>query len=404
MEKKNFTWNLIGSLLNAFTSLFFMIIVTRINGVDKAGVFTFAFSLATMLQVIATYHGRPYQVTNKTKELSDVDFLRTRVFTSLIMLFISLVYIFIKKYNFEKSIMILLFIIFRGIEAISDAYYGIMQKNDKLYNVGISLALKAIVGVLLFLIIDIFTKNILLSIISLIITQILFFTFYDINKKKNMTFTITNFSIKNIKKIIVMGFSIFIVSILSQYLLQAPKFPIDSFLSNDKQTIYGIISMPATMMVLASQFIIHPFLVKMNNYLVKKEYSDFKSMVIKLSLILFLFGIVCELLLYLIGVPILNIIYGIRLNEYVFDMVIIMFGALLFGISTIISYSMIAMNKNNIQSIIFIIASIFCYIVSNKLIYTYELFGAALSYFIVMLLILLMYVISFNVYMKKVIK
>ena len=170
MEKKNFVWNLIGSLLNAFTSLFFMIIVTRINGIDKAGVFTFAFSLAAMLQVIATYHGRPYQVTDKTKELSDVDFLRTRVFTSLIMLFVSLVYIFIKKYNFEKSIMILLFIIFRGIEAISDAYYGIMQKNDRLYNVGISLTLKTIVGVILFLIIDIITKNIILSIISLIIS------------------------------------------------------------------------------------------------------------------------------------------------------------------------------------------------------------------------------------------
>ena len=29
MEKKNFVWNLIGSLLNAFTSLFFMIIVSK---------------------------------------------------------------------------------------------------------------------------------------------------------------------------------------------------------------------------------------------------------------------------------------------------------------------------------------------------------------------------------------
>ena len=404
MEKKNFVWNLIGSLLNAFTSLFFMIIVTRINGVDKAGVFTFAFSLATMLQVIATYHGRPYQVTDKTEELSDVDFLRTRTFTSLIMLFVSLIYIFIKKYNFEKSIMILLFIIFRGIEAISDAYYGIMQKNDKLYNVGISLTLKAIVGVLLFLIIDLFTKNIILSIISLIVTQVLFFTFYDINKKKNMCFTTTNFSFKKIKKIIVMGFSIFIVSILSQYLLQAPKFPIDSFLSNDKQTIYGIISMPATMMVLASQFIIHPFLVKMNNHLVKNDYMNFKKMVIKLCLILFGFGIVCELLLYVMGIPLLNLVYGIKLEKYIIELLVIAFGALLFGISTIISYSMIAMNKNRVQSIIFIISSIISYILSYKLVYAYGLMGAALSYFIIMLLILLLYVISFNFYMKKVIK
>ena len=219
-----------------------------------------------------------------------------------------------------------------------------------------------------------------------------------------MSFTITNFSFKNIKKILVMGFSIFIVSILSQYLLQAPKFPIDSFLSNDKQTIYGIISMPATMMILVSQFTIHPFLVKMNNYLIKNDYINFKKMVIKLCLILFGVGIACELLLYIIGIPLLNLVYGIKLEKYIIELLVIAFGALLFGISTIISYSMIAMNKNRVQSIIFIISSIISCILSYKLVFYYGLMGAALSYFIVMLLILLLYVISFNVYMKKVIK
>ena len=33
--KKNFIWNTLGTGLNAFNSLFFMIIATRVNGVDK---------------------------------------------------------------------------------------------------------------------------------------------------------------------------------------------------------------------------------------------------------------------------------------------------------------------------------------------------------------------------------
>ena len=40
--KKNFIWNTLGTGLNAFNSLFFMIIATRINGVEKAGVFSIA--------------------------------------------------------------------------------------------------------------------------------------------------------------------------------------------------------------------------------------------------------------------------------------------------------------------------------------------------------------------------
>ena len=34
--RKNFIWNILGTGFNAFNSLFFMIAVTRINGVDNA--------------------------------------------------------------------------------------------------------------------------------------------------------------------------------------------------------------------------------------------------------------------------------------------------------------------------------------------------------------------------------
>ena len=65
--RKNTIWNMIGTGVNAFNSLFLMIIVTRINGVSLAGMFTFAFSTATLFNVIGVYAGRVYQVTDKDK-------------------------------------------------------------------------------------------------------------------------------------------------------------------------------------------------------------------------------------------------------------------------------------------------------------------------------------------------
>ena len=53
--KKNFIWNLIGSTINSFTSLIFLIIVTRINGIEAAGIFTFAFSTACLFYIIGIY-------------------------------------------------------------------------------------------------------------------------------------------------------------------------------------------------------------------------------------------------------------------------------------------------------------------------------------------------------------
>lgn len=65
--KKNFGWNTIGVSLNALTSLFYMIIVTRINGTSEAGVYTYAFSIALLIQTIGTYSGRIFQVSEKAK-------------------------------------------------------------------------------------------------------------------------------------------------------------------------------------------------------------------------------------------------------------------------------------------------------------------------------------------------
>ena len=46
--KKNAIWNTIGITINSFNSLFFLIIINRINGVDIAGIFSFAFSVACL--------------------------------------------------------------------------------------------------------------------------------------------------------------------------------------------------------------------------------------------------------------------------------------------------------------------------------------------------------------------
>ena len=72
--KKSYIWNTIGSGFNSFNSLFFLIIVTRINGIKEAGIFTFSFATAAMLYIIAIYSGRTYQVTETIKDIGDNEF------------------------------------------------------------------------------------------------------------------------------------------------------------------------------------------------------------------------------------------------------------------------------------------------------------------------------------------
>ena len=90
--RKNFIWNVLGTGLNAFNSLFFMIIVTRLNGVDQAGIFTIAFSTACIIYFVGVYAGRIYQVTELNKEITDKEFIVNRSISTILMLILVILF------------------------------------------------------------------------------------------------------------------------------------------------------------------------------------------------------------------------------------------------------------------------------------------------------------------------
>ena len=117
--RKDFFWNTIGSTFSSFNSLFFLIIVTRINGIDDAGIFTFGFSTACLFYIIGVYSGRVFQVTEKDKSNDDISYFNLHIISTSIMILITIIFCIFRKYAFFKISIILLLVIYKAIEAIS---------------------------------------------------------------------------------------------------------------------------------------------------------------------------------------------------------------------------------------------------------------------------------------------
>ena len=167
MEKKknfnkSFIWNIIGTTFNSFNSLFFMIIVTRINGTNDAGIFTLAYSTACILYIIGVYAGRIFQVTEK-EEINDKEYIVNRISTTIIMMIVTVGFVVIKQYDIYKASVFIIVCLYKALEAFSDVLYGILQKNELLYKVGKSFFVKALLSLLTFLIADLITKNLIIS-------------------------------------------------------------------------------------------------------------------------------------------------------------------------------------------------------------------------------------------------
>lgn len=398
--KKNFIWNILGTGLNAFNSLFFLIAVTRINGVENAGIFTIAFATACIVYVIGIYAGRIYQVTEPDKTITNKDYIINRIITVFLMNVFVLIFCCIRGYDFYKTIMFVLLTFFKSLEAFSEVIYGIFQKNDKLELVGKSLFLKSIISICGFIVFDIITKNMMLSVVFVIIIWIAILILFDIKKAIEYIDFSFKANYKNIIKIFKHGFTTFSIAFLGLYILNAPKYAIDTYLSDDIQTIFGIIVMPATVIGLVAQFLIHPFLNQILKTYEDRNLKELRKIIIKLILTIAGIGLVASILAYFFGIQVLGFMYGIDLSLYRTGLLIIIVSATLYTIGVIYSSVLTTVRETFSQFIIYIIISIFALVVSNVFTQRWNVDGAILAYLMIMGLQFLLYIIYTNIRLK----
>lgn len=394
--KKNFMWNMFGATIYSFISFFLVIIITRINGIEDAGIFTLTFSIACVLYVVGIYYGRAYQVTDN--EYSNSIFINNRIFTCILMLLISIIIAIICRFSLYKSLVLVLLTSYKLLEAFAESLYAIIQKNNQLHLVGKSMTLKTISSVIIFLIVDYLTHNLIISIVSILCINIIILVFFDL-KKVNLT-KLEKFDCEKNKQLLKLGFNTFAFTLLSIFVVNTSKYGM-SVKSDELQGIFGIIIMPATVMSLFTQFIIHPYLNELNNCIIDRRYDRFKSIVFKMLAIVSLVIILTILLLAIIGIPILEIIYGISLIKYYNAFIFIMIGSFFYGVSTLISYILITIRKTFSQLIILLMTSIFSIVITYILICNYSIGGASIAYLLTMLFEFVFYIAILIFNLKK---
>lgn len=397
---KNFIWNLLGTGINAFNSLFFLILITRINGVEDAGIFTLGFSTACLFFYIGVYSGRVFQVTEKD-DISSLEFIVSKSITCLCMLIVSILFVLFNHYSVLKSGIILLLCIYKMLEAFSDVFYGILQKKELLYKTGISLTIKNVVNLISLFIIDRITNNVILSILSMIIFNLLVLIFYDIKESLKYIDFKKKIRKENIIKILKNGFYPFLASFLSLYIINTPKYAIDNFWTDDVQTIFGIIVMPATVISLFAQFIVYPFLNNINKFIKNKEILNLKKLVFKILLIVGIFGILSIIIAYFLGIPVLSFIYGVELEDYKNCLMIILIGAIFTAFVYILSSILISIRTLKQQVVIYSIIAVISYFISNLFVKKSAVMGASISYFTSVFLLYILFYGLYRIVLKK---
>ena len=332
MSKKNdYIWNSLGSFLQSAISPILLIIITRLNGIDDSGLFSFALSFSVVFWAVSLWGGRTYQVSDVQREFSSGGYVAVRFIASLIMAISATVFCLLNEYSTVKICLIMILVAFKILESIADSLYGVLQIHRKLYIAGISLTMKAILGFGTFIIVDVLTKDVIYAALAILLVNVLVILFYDILWVQRVESIAVSREI--VKKYITQAIVImkrtspvFVVMFLTMFSLNIPRYFLDKYHS-DQIGYFGIMAMPITLLMLFVSFVIQPNVVGLSELLTKRKLKEFARIVGKINKITFGLGVVSVVLSYLIGVWILNTIFGIAIDDFRLDLTIMVIGA-----------------------------------------------------------------------------
>ena len=400
---KNFIWNIFGTGLNSFNSLFFLIIVTRVNGINDAGIFSIAYSTALILYTIGLYSGRLCQVTDIENKIKDKDYIINRAITCALMIVVALGFVFIKQYTPYKMGVFVLLCVYKATEAFADILYGIMQKNELLFKSGQSLTIKSLVGLIIFLAVDILTHNLVAACASIVVLNVVTIIIFDflLVCKKLIDFSV-NVNMQNVWQIFKSEFFVFANSFAGIYVLNAPKYAIDSYLTEDVQAIFGYIMMPATVITLFTQFIFMPYLNRLKELYEKKDMKAFRGIAFKIKMAVLAFGAFASLAAFLLGPEVLSFIYGENLLSYRINLTVILASYIMYGISYVNLVLLTTTRDTFVQFVVYVITMIVAFAGSNVLVQKLQINGATISCALTLAVQFALYTIVTKVVLSKI--
>ena len=130
--KKNYLWNTLGSLANAFSSVCMLLACTRLIGVEAAGLFSLAFALAQQFQVLGHFEIRSYQATDANERFSFAVYYGARIVTCTIMVLTIMAYTLITKGLTTEACVVILVALLRIFDAFEDVFHGMFQQKGRL--------------------------------------------------------------------------------------------------------------------------------------------------------------------------------------------------------------------------------------------------------------------------------
>lgn len=177
--KENVSWTFAGNLAFSAAQWLVIILITKLLGVEELGYYAYGLALVSPIFLFTNLSLRSIQATDTVNRYSFTDFFVFRCFTLMFASLLCLVFITSVGVETTQGKVVALLAMLKISESLSEVYFGIYQKYERLDLVGRSLIIRSALSIT-FALLSLFAfKSVALAVLALILAYASVLIFYD---------------------------------------------------------------------------------------------------------------------------------------------------------------------------------------------------------------------------------
>lgn len=392
INRSTYIWNTVSATVLAMQGPVIQAVVSRTNGAEDLGIISIAFSVATLMMYVGQYGLRRFQASDINEKFSFEEYHGMRILTCMVLVFASLFYCLygqaFKGYTPTKFAVIFAVCMLKMITAYSDVFHGNMQQKGRFDVAAKATAIRYTAEILIFCIMVVVTHNLLLSAAVCVLSSAIMMIVLSMSTCSDYCRSMKPiFKKAAIRGLLIEGFPLFIGMFLNTYVSNAPRYAIDTYLTDDIQAVFSCIFMPVFVVQIAAQFIFNPLITsyaRLWNEKTKDSYCAFVKKMRKMSGVVIGLAALGLLVAVTIGIPVLSAIFKLDLSGFKKELCIIMLGGGPLALSVYFSTIIIIIRAHKSLIICYGIASALALVLSNTFVKGHGITGASWMYVMLM--------------------
>ena len=147
--KRNFSWTFVGNAVYAACQWGMLVVLAKLGSPEMVGEFTLGLAIAAPVFMFTNLQLRHIQATDAKQQYFFSDYLSLRLISTTVGLLCVGIITLIAGYRWQVSLVILLVSLAKAFESISDVFYGLIQQQERMDRIAMSLMIKGPLSLLM---------------------------------------------------------------------------------------------------------------------------------------------------------------------------------------------------------------------------------------------------------------